>query len=83
MLLDIGMPGMDGYEVARRLRTTSSGSKLLLVAITGWGSENDRKPTKDAGPVEHLTKPVEFDQLEVVLAQLAGRAEVQPKVALS
>jgi PAS domain S-box-containing protein len=71
VLLDIGLPGMDGYEVARRLRDAACGAQLLLVAVTGWGSENDRKRTREAGFDEHLTKPIEFDRLEAVLARLS------------
>lgn len=81
VLLDIGLPGMDGYEVARRLRATPSGSKLTLVAVTGWGSESDRRRTREAGFDEHLTKPVEFDRLEWVLAQLARPVALQPDAA--
>jgi len=47
------------------------GAELLLVAVTGWGGENDRKRTREAGFDGHLTKPVEFERLESVLAQLA------------
>jgi len=73
VLLDIGLPGIDGYEVARRVRRMPGGADLLLVAVTGWGGENDRKRTREAGFDGHLTKPVEFERLESVLAQLAQR----------
>ena len=69
ILLDIGLPGKDGYEVARELRAQGSGAKL--VALTGWGSEEDRRRTAEAGFDRHLTKPVEFDALEAVLRELA------------
>lgn len=81
VLLDIGLPGMDGYEVARRLRKAPHGADVLLVAITGWGTENDRKRTKEAGFDEHLTKPVEFDRLEAVLAQFEPRSSPQGQAA--
>jgi PAS domain S-box-containing protein len=71
VLLDIGLPEMDGYEVARRLRSSPGGMQLVLVAVTGWGSENDRKRTREAGFDEHLTKPIEFERLEAVLARLS------------
>lgn len=74
VLLDIGLPGMDGYEVARRLRASSFGANMLLVAVTGWGSENDRKQTREAGFDEHLTKPVDFHRLVSVLEELSRRA---------
>jgi CheY-like chemotaxis protein/anti-sigma regulatory factor (Ser/Thr protein kinase) len=84
VLLDIGLPGMDGYEVARRIRGMPEGADLLLVAITGWGGESDRKRTQQAGFDEHLTKPVEFERLESVLAQLAQRQALdKARAALS
>jgi len=63
VLLDLGMPGMDGFEVARRLRATPEGRHVLLVAQTGWGQEEDRKRTKAAGFDVHLAKPVDVDAL--------------------
>src|SRR5262245_54788486 len=68
VLLDIGLPGMDGYEVARRLRHQTRG--LTLVALTGYGSEQDRQRARDAGIDGHLTKPVDLDALEGVLQSL-------------
>ncbi|MSR56742.1 MAG: response regulator [Planctomycetaceae bacterium] len=67
VLLDIGMPGMDGYEVARRLRALPEGKQLVLVALTGWGQEHDRQRSRAAGFDQHLTKPVESAALEAVL----------------
>ncbi len=67
VLLDIGMPGMDGYEVARRLRESPWSSGALLVALTGWGQESDRKRSKDAGFDRHLVKPIEPDELGPLL----------------
>jgi len=66
-LLDIGMPGMDGYELARRVRATPRGRNLVLVALTGWGQADDKKRAADSGFDEHLTKPVDPDQLTQVL----------------
>ncbi len=63
VLLDIGMPGMDGYQVARELRSRAEGRRARIIALTGWGSERDRQRTKEAGFDEHLVKPIEFDQL--------------------
>jgi len=68
VLLDIGMPGMDGYELARRIRATPMGSELVLVALTGWGQADDKKRAMDAGFDEHLTKPVDPDLLARVIA---------------
>jgi two-component system CheB/CheR fusion protein len=59
VLLDIGMPGMDGYEVARRLRQKPEHAGLKIVALTGWGQETDRLRSKAAGFDHHLIKPVE------------------------
>ncbi len=63
ILLDIGMPGMDGYQVARELRSREEGRSARIIALTGWGSESDRERTKNTGFDDHLVKPVEFDQL--------------------
>jgi PAS domain S-box-containing protein len=67
VLLDIGLPGMDGYEVARRLRAEPSLDGVCLVAVTGYGSEADRRRSTAAGFDAHLVKPVEFDALRRVL----------------
>jgi len=67
VLLDIGMPGMDGYELARRMRATSWGADLVLVALTGWGQADDKRRAMDAGFNEHLTKPVDPDLLARVI----------------
>jgi signal transduction histidine kinase/DNA-binding response OmpR family regulator len=63
VLLDIGLPGMDGYEVARRLRAEENGSRRLLVALTGYGREEDRRRSQEAGFDHHLAKPVDPEQL--------------------
>jgi PAS domain S-box-containing protein len=68
-LLDLGMPQMDGYELARRFRGHPSLCSVLLVAVTGWGQEEDRRRTKEAGFDYHLVKPVELDALEKVFAR--------------
>ncbi len=67
VLLDIGMPGMDGYEVARRLRQEPGMTDASLVAVTGYGQEEDRERTCAAGFDEHLVKPVDLDALRRVL----------------
>ena len=71
VLLDIGMPGMDGFEVARRLGRHPRRAQMLLVALTGWGQSEDRQRTRDAGFDEHLVKPAEIDVLEGLLARAA------------
>jgi PAS domain S-box-containing protein len=69
ILLDIGMPGLDGYEVARRLRAMNHGETFRIVAITGWGQEADRTRSKEAGFDLHLVKPVDPGVLVSVLEQ--------------
>ncbi|HLQ85820.1 MAG TPA: response regulator, partial [Salinisphaeraceae bacterium] len=69
ILLDLGMPGMDGFETARRLRATAAGRDALLIALTGWSREQDSQRTAAAGFDHHLAKPVEADVLEQVLAE--------------
>jgi CheY-like chemotaxis protein len=68
LLLDIGMPGMDGYEVARRIRQEPWGRELLLIAMTGWGQERDKARAMEAGFDAHLTKPIDFQVLDRLLA---------------
>ncbi len=74
VFLDIGMPGMDGYEVAHRLRAVEGGDGMLLVAVTGYGQDEDRENARAAGFDYHLTKPVGPEHLQAVLelAQSAG-----------
>jgi PAS domain S-box-containing protein len=72
ILLDIGLPGMDGYEVAARLRAAGH-TRAALVALTGYGRENDVRRSRDAGFDYHLVKPVDFAQLERITADLRGR----------
>jgi PAS domain S-box-containing protein len=68
VLLDIGMPGMDGYELARRLRARPESESALLVALTGWGQESDREKSLAAGINVHMVKPVDPDELRRLLA---------------
>jgi signal transduction histidine kinase/ActR/RegA family two-component response regulator len=76
IFLDLGMPGMDGYEVARKLRADYPAS-LMLVALTGWGNEQDRVRTRRAGFDHHMTKPVDLAALEAVLALQKPLAEAE------
>ncbi|MET0962890.1 MAG: ATP-binding protein, partial [Noviherbaspirillum sp.] len=69
-LLDIGLPDMDGYELARRLRAQPSTSDAILIALTGYGQAQDRARSELAGFNYHLVKPVEIDRLTALLAQL-------------
>jgi len=68
IFLDIGLPGMNGYEVARLIRAMPNGSSARIVAVTGWGSEQDKKLSAEAGCDTHLTKPVDLDEVEKLLA---------------
>jgi two-component system CheB/CheR fusion protein len=68
VILDIGMPGMDGCEVARRLRQSPGLEGVLLVALTGWGQEEHRRRTREAGFDYHLVKPADPEQLQRLLA---------------
>ncbi len=72
VLLDIGLPGMDGYEVARRLRQMPALNGAVLVAQTGWGQEEDRRRSQQAGFQHHLVKPIDPDALNAVL--IAGKS---------
>jgi signal transduction histidine kinase/ActR/RegA family two-component response regulator len=71
VLLDIGMPEMDGYEIARRIRTRPGFEDTTLVAITGWGQAEDRRRSQEAGFDEHLTKPPDLQRLKHVLLMTA------------
>jgi two-component system, chemotaxis family, CheB/CheR fusion protein len=66
-VIDLGMPGLSGYEVARRIRAEAWGSATMLIALTGWGQEEDRRRALAAGFDHHLTKPVDPDQLQQML----------------
>jgi PAS domain S-box-containing protein len=68
VLLDIGLPGMSGYDVARGIRRTQGTGQVMLVALTGWGAQSDQRASHDAGFDQHLTKPVSVEALEQVLA---------------
>jgi len=67
VLLDIGMPGMDGFEVARRLRGLPGGEKLRVIAMTGYGGTEDRRKSAESGIDHHLVKPVDFTALQNLL----------------
>jgi signal transduction histidine kinase len=73
ILLDIGMPGMNGYEVARALRAQDRFADTLLVAVTGYGRASDVKQTESAGFDHHLVKPIDYDKLQALLAARSSR----------
>jgi CheY-like chemotaxis protein/two-component sensor histidine kinase len=72
VLLDIGMPGMDGYEVARRLRDAAGTTRVSIVALTGWGQDEDRKRVQEAGFDHHLVKPTELGALFTLIRSVQG-----------
>ena len=70
----LGMPGMDGLQVARRLRSPPEPSTALLIALTGWDKDEDRRKTSDAGFDHHLAKPVAIDVLQELLSAMPKRS---------
>jgi signal transduction histidine kinase len=82
VLLDIGMPKLDGYEVARRIRAEPWGKRTVLIALTGWGQDEDRRRSREVGFDSHLVKPLDPEALSKLLARLPARArEPDPQVA--
>jgi CheY-like chemotaxis protein len=77
VVLDLGLPGIDGYEVARRLRERPYGAKLTLVALTGWAGKDVRVKAAEAGFDYHLVKPVNLEELERIVT--AERAQSRPQ----
>jgi CheY-like chemotaxis protein len=73
VLLDIGLPHMNGHEVCRRLRALPNGKELMIVALTGWGQEDDRRKSQDSGFDAHLVKPVDYTTLASLLDSLSAR----------
>ena len=72
VLCDLGLPGIDGYEVARRLRQCSELSEAHLISISGYGQEDDKQRALTAGFDAHLVKPIDFRELQRMLSELAG-----------
>lgn len=70
VFLDIGLPGMDGYEIAERLREQGESTQTVLVAITGYGQDEDRRRSREAGIDHHLVKPVAPETLQKLLESL-------------
>lgn len=76
IFLDLGMPGLDGYEVCRRLRATDLGARCTIVALTGWGAEADKLHTRAVGFDAHLVKPVDPDQIQAILGRVSPCRDV-------
>jgi CheY-like chemotaxis protein len=70
ILLDIGLPKLNGYEVARKIREQQAGKDIVLIALTGWGQEEDRRKSKESGFNAHIVKPVDFPELTKLLDSL-------------
>jgi CheY-like chemotaxis protein/two-component sensor histidine kinase len=79
VLLDIGLPRMDGHEVCRHVRAQPWGKDILVIALTGWGQEDDRRKSREAGFNGHLVKPVDYDQLLELLGSLTNGADTQQR----
>lgn len=78
VLLDLGMPKLNGYQVAQRIREQPWGARMTLIAQTGWGQESDRQRTRDAGFDHHIVKPVDPTALSALLSSLASKARPTP-----
>jgi CheY-like chemotaxis protein/two-component sensor histidine kinase len=78
ILLDIGMPGMNGYEVARQLRSDDKFADTLLIAVTGYGRASDVKQTEAAGFDHHLVKPIDYEKLQSLLTAKAEKGRKAP-----
>ena len=77
VLLDIGLPKLNGYEVAQRIREQAWGASMFLIAVTGWGQEEDRQRSSEVGLNVHMVKPVEPAVLEKLLAGLKRDSTLQ------
>jgi CheY-like chemotaxis protein len=75
ILLDIGMPRLNGYDVCRHVREQPGGDAIRIIALTGWGQEEDRRLSQEAGFDGHLVKPVDYNALLELLGSLDTRAE--------
>jgi CheY-like chemotaxis protein len=74
-VLDIGLPKLNGYEAARKIREQPEGKKMVLVALTGWGQDEDRRKSTEAGFDGHIVKPVDYITLMKLLAELQAAKE--------
>lgn len=72
-IIDIGMPDLDGHQVARQIRQTEWGKHMVLIAATGWGQESDERAAQAAGFDAHMTKPVDLRKLSATVDELLAR----------
>lgn len=75
VLMDIGLPQIDGYEAARRIREVPSGKGILIVAVTGWANEEHGQLSKDAAFDGHLVKPIDLDSVTTLLSELQSASK--------
>ena len=73
ILLDIGLPTLNGYDVCRRAREQAWGREMVIIALTGWGQEEDRRKSQEAGFDGHLVKPVDYAALLSLLGSLKAK----------
>jgi CheY-like chemotaxis protein len=73
VLMDVGMPRMNGYDATRRIRSQTWGERIVVIALTGWGQESDRRQSREAGCDDHLVKPVDHAQLDEMMNELCHR----------
>jgi CheY-like chemotaxis protein/two-component sensor histidine kinase len=81
ILMDIGLPGLSGLEATRQIRSHPWGVAPVIIALTGWGQDSDRQESRDAGCNAHLVKPVDFAQLEALLARLSPASDAASRHA--
>ncbi|HEY4058332.1 MAG TPA: chemotaxis protein CheB [Kofleriaceae bacterium] len=79
-IVDVGLPGIDGFEVARRVRTIPALEKVVLIALTGYGQHNDRAKAREVGFDEHMVKPVKFEELMKLLTKVSSSERREPVV---
>lgn len=79
VLLDIGLPKLNGYEVAQRIRTSAWGASMFLIAVTGWGQDEDRQRSSEVGLNVHMVKPVEPSALERLFSELSVNGRLAPR----
>ena len=83
VLLDLGLPGLNGLEVAKRIRQQPTLESIVLVAVTGYGQESDRQRSLEAGFDHHLIKPADFGKLQKILATIPKKVNATPATRTS
>ena len=81
VLLDIGLPKLDGYEVCRRVRAQRGGERLAILAMTGWGQAEDRRKSAAVGFDAHLVKPIDFQRLNEAVARASSERGARPEAS--